>query len=52
MNMPEIDPRTLPQLDVPTAIFGSLGAQTSAATSDDSVMVMMVYVFQTNVERA
>lgn len=50
MNVPEIDARTLPQLDVPTAIFGSLASQTVAATSDDSVMVMMVYVYQSQIE--
>lgn len=45
MNLPQIDPATLPQLDTPSGVFGSLGPQALAATTDDSSVVMMVFVY-------
>lgn len=46
MNLPSIDLASLPELDTATGVFGSLSDLTSAA-SDDRVVMLMVYVYET-----
>lgn len=46
MNLPAIDLASLPDLDTATGMFGSLSDQANAA-SDDRVVVLMVYIYET-----
>ena len=43
MNQVEIDVSELPDLEQPTGIFGSIGKTQS---SDDSVIILMAYIFE------
>ena len=43
MNLPTIDISSLPGLDTVTGLFGSVLA--SGPATDDSLIVMMVYVY-------
>ncbi|WP_296679115.1 hypothetical protein [Novosphingobium sp.] len=46
MNLPKIDLSALPDLDVLTGVFGSLARPAQALSQDDSVVVVMVFVYE------
>jgi hypothetical protein len=46
MNLPKIDLSALPDLDTLTGVFGSLANPLQAAGSDDSVVIIMVYIYE------
>lgn len=46
MNLPKIDLSALPDLDVLTGVFGSLAKPAQALVQDDSLIVMMVFVYE------
>ena len=46
MNLPKIDISALPDLNTVTGIFGSLGNAAHAQMSDDTYVVMMVFVYE------
>lgn len=45
MNLPKIDLSALPDLDTLTGVFGSQFNPAQALQSDDTIIVMMVYVY-------
>lgn len=45
MNLPQIDISSLPDLDVLTGVFGSLNHPGQALLSDDTVVILMVYIY-------
>ncbi len=45
MNIPKIDPASIPGLDTATGVFGSVA--TDAATNGDRVVAIMVYIYET-----
>jgi hypothetical protein len=45
MEFPIIDLAALPDLDTLTGVFGSLSNPLQALQSDDTIIVMMVYVY-------
>jgi hypothetical protein len=45
MELPIIDLAALPDLDTLTGVFGSLSNPLEALQSDDTIIVMMVYVY-------
>jgi hypothetical protein len=45
MNLPKIDLSALPDLDTLTGVFGSQINPMQALQSDDTIIVMMVYVY-------
>jgi hypothetical protein len=45
MNLPKIDLSALPDLDTLTGVFGSQLNPMQALQSDDTIVVMMVYVY-------
>lgn len=46
MNLPSIDLSSLPDLNVLTGVFGSLAKPAQALVTDDSVIQMMVFVYE------
>jgi hypothetical protein len=46
MNLPKIDVSALPDLDSLTGIFGSLLHPAQAVSSDDSLLILMVFVYE------
>ena len=46
MNLPKIDVSALPDLDTLTGVFGSLANPAQALQSDDSVVIIMVFVYE------
>ncbi len=44
MNLPKIDLSSIPGLETPTGVFGSMAQ--SAANFDDSVVAIMVIVYE------
>lgn len=46
MNFPKIDPSSLPALDEAAGMFGSL-SDAARATTDDRVVIIMVYLYET-----
>jgi hypothetical protein len=46
MNLPKIELDALPTLDTAAGIFGSL-SEVAVSGVDDSVVVVMVYVYET-----
>ena len=46
MNLPKIDISALPDLDTVTGVFGSLAHTSHAAYSDDSLIVIMLFVYE------
>lgn len=46
MNLPKIDLSSLPDLDKLTGVFGSLADYVRAAASDDTMIVLMTYVYE------
>ena len=47
MNLPKIDISSLPDLDTLTGVFGSLAYPLQAAKSDDTLLILMVFVYDT-----
>ena len=45
MNLPKIDVSALPDLDTITGIFGSLAHTAHVQTSDDTLIIMMVFLY-------
>lgn len=45
MNLPKLDISTLPDLDNLTGVFGSISNTIPAMVTDDTVVVIMVYVY-------
>lgn len=45
MNLPKIDISALPDLDTLTGVFGSVMHPVQAAASDDTLIVLMVFVY-------
>jgi hypothetical protein len=46
MNLPKIDLSTLPDLDTVTGLFGSLLHTSRVVESDDSIVVLMTFVYE------
>ncbi len=47
MNLPKIDISALPDLDTLTGVFGSLAHPIQALQSDDTLLILMVFVYDT-----
>jgi len=45
MNLPKLDVFTLPDLDTLTGVFGSLAHPAQALQSDDTLVILMVYIY-------
>ena len=45
MNLPKIDISALPDLDTVTGVFGSLAHTAHVQGSDDTIIIMMVFVY-------
>ena len=45
MNLPKIDVSALPDLNTLTGVFGSLAHGGQAQSSDDTIIVLMVFVY-------
>ena len=45
MNLPKIDISALPDLDTVTGVFGSLAQRAQVPSSDDTIIIMMVFVY-------
>ena len=45
MNLPKIDISALPDLDTLTGVFGSLAHPVQAMASDDTLLILMVFVY-------
>jgi hypothetical protein len=46
MNLSKIDLSSLPDLDTLTGVFGSLHHATKIAESDDSILVLMTWLYE------
>lgn len=46
MNLPKIDLSALPDLDSLTGVFGSLSHIAQAAYSDDTILILMVFLYE------
>lgn len=46
MNLPKIDLGSLPDLDVLTGVFGSLTKPAQALVTDDTIVVVMTFVYE------
>lgn len=46
MNLPQIDVSALPDLDTLTGVFGSLAHPGNAVMSDDSIIILMVFLYE------
>ncbi len=46
MNLPKFDISALPDLDTLTGLFGSIVGPGKIVESDDSIIVLMVYLFE------
>lgn len=47
MNLPKIDVSALPDLDTLTGVFGSLAHPAQALQSDDSIIMIMTFIYDT-----
>lgn len=47
MNLPKIDVSALPDLDTLTGVFGSLAHPAQAFQSDDSIIMIMTFIYDT-----
>jgi hypothetical protein len=47
MNLPQIDVSSLPDLDTLTGVFGSAIQPAQALIFDDSVIIVMVFLYET-----
>ena len=45
MNLPKIDLSTLPDLDKLTGVFGSIADTLRVQASDDSVIILMTFIY-------
>lgn len=45
MNLPKIDVSALPDLETLTGVFGSIVHAAPAAQSDDSVIIIMTFIY-------
>lgn len=45
MNLPKIDVSTLPNLETLTGVFGSLANPIRAVESDDSIVMIMTFIY-------
>ncbi len=45
MNLPKIDISALPDLETLTGVFGSLTHPAQSLQSDDSIVILMVFVY-------
>lgn len=48
MNLPKIDLASLPDLDTLTGLFGSLMHATRIQESDDSIIILMTFLYELN----
>lgn len=46
MNLPKIDISALPDLDTLTGVFGSLATPGQAGGSDDTIIILMVFLYE------
>lgn len=46
MNLPKIELSSLPDLDTLTGLFGSLLHSTRIANSDNSIVILMTYLYE------
>ncbi len=46
MNLPKIELSTLPDLDMPTGVFGSLADGFQATYSDDRIIDLMTFLYE------
>jgi len=46
MNLPKIDLSSLPDLDTLTGLFGSLVDFARIQSSDDSIVILMAYLYE------
>ena len=46
MNLPSIDLSSLPDLDTVTGLFGSLLDTSGTVYSDDTIVMLMVFVYE------
>ncbi len=45
MNLPQINLSALPDLDVLTGVFGSIAHPAQALMVDDTIIILMVFVY-------
>lgn len=50
MNLPKIDISALPNLDTVTGIFGSMAHAAHVQSTDDTLIVMMVFLYDFLIE--
>ncbi len=48
MNLPKIDIAALPDLDTLTGLFGSLMDVARAQSSDDTIIILMTFLYELN----
>ena len=48
MNLPKIDISALPDLDQLTGLFGSLMDVARAQTTDDTIIILMTFLYEIN----
>lgn len=48
MNLPKIDIASLPDLDQLTGLFGSLFDTARAQSSDDTIVILMTFLYELN----
>lgn len=46
MNLPKIDLSALPDLDSLTGVFGSLSDLGRVASSDDTILILMTFLYE------
>ena len=46
MNLPKIDLSALPDLDSLTGVFGSLSDLAQKASSDDTILILMTFLYE------
>jgi hypothetical protein len=51
MNLPKIDISVLPDLDTLTGVFGSLVDAARVQTSDDTIVILITFLYEINPTR-
>lgn len=46
MNLPKLDVSALPDLDTLSGVFGSLLHPVQAASSDDTIIILMTFLYE------
>lgn len=46
MNLPKIDLSSLPDLDTLTGVFGSMLNPMQAGASDDTIVILMTWIYE------